>query len=381
MLLIGYDNRGNGVFQSASEDISDNLHRMYLGGSGCGKSSTMQLHMNDAFHQGISSVIIDTSGSYTAPNIHLAFADVLGENLVRRIVYQEGLGIDPLKRHKNSLKVIEKDSDVADRFSDIVAKTLGMGYSQRARLYGASMKYYDEGMVPLNSENEYFAKLSYSYGKVKKDFHLLQYCLAEYYDDISRSVLDKTASLIDKDIFTGKAVDWNQILYCEPTVTIFDLSGFSDHIQRLIMEFLLWDFWFYTMSFGAKEKPFIAVFDECQNLNQKKNSPIAKILTEGRKFGWSCWLGTQFLGEQFEPDEIRRLQQAALQLYFRPASSDIKSISKAVGNDIHQNECILESLRQRECLVKGTYLTEAGNIVKNTVIKILIPLMNRESLK
>lgn len=42
--------------------------------------------------------------------------------------------------------------------------------------------------------------------------------------------------------------------------------------------------------FGSKDKPFVVVLDEAQNLSHTIKSPSAAILTEGRKFGWSACL-------------------------------------------------------------------------------------------
>lgn len=86
-------------------------------------------------------------------------------------------------------------------------------------------------------------------------------------------------------------------------VTIFQLTNFVRDIQVIITEFLLWDMWHYTKKYGSKDKPFVVVLDEAQNLSHTLSSPSGMILTEGRKFGWSAWYATQSL-KVLSEDEI-----------------------------------------------------------------------------
>ena len=90
---------------------------------------------------------------------------------------------------------------------------------------------------------------------------------------------------------------------------------------------MLWDAWYYTKKYGTKDKPFVVVLDEAQNLSHTIKSPSAAILTEGRKFGWSAWFATQSLGI-LKSDEIVRLLQASFKLYFKPTTNEIVKIAK-----------------------------------------------------
>ncbi|MBJ8206354.1 hypothetical protein JDS91_35130, partial [Bacillus cereus] len=73
--------------------------------------------------------------------------------------------------------------------------------------------------------------------------------------------------------------------------------------------------------------------DEAQNLDHREKSPSAKILTEGRKFGWSGWYATQSLKGQFTMDEISRLQNSSQKVYFMPPENEISAIASNLAQD------------------------------------------------
>ena len=111
--------------------------------------------------------------------------------------------------------------------------------------------------------------------------------------------------------------DWENILYNdEGKVNIIQLTLFSREMQVIITEMMLWDAWYYTKKFGSKDKPFVVVLDEAQNLSHTIKSPSAAILTEGRKFGWSAWFATQSL-KILKDDEVVRLLQASFKTIFQ----------------------------------------------------------------
>ena len=75
-------------------------------------------------------------------------------------------------------------------------------------------------------------------------------------------------------------------------------------------------FRYYAFQHGNQNIPLPVILDEAQNLDHGEKSPSAKILTEGRKFGWSGWYATQFLRGLLSTDEIARLQNTSQKIYF-----------------------------------------------------------------
>ena len=148
--------------------------------------------------------------------------------------------------------------------------------------------------------------------------------------------------------------DWEKVIYPEnPTCTIFQLTGLDRNMQLTIAELLLWDLWYYAMKNGNKDKPFVVILDEAQNLSHKAKSPSCKILTEGRKFGWSAWFATQSL-KVLNDDEVIRLMNSGFQLYFKPTDAEVAKISQMICPE-DKNSWIssVQTLNKSECVVKG----------------------------
>ena len=145
-------------------------------------------------------------------------------------------------------------------------------------------------------------------------------------------------------------------------------------MQIIVTEFILWDMWYYSLLNGEEKKPFIVVLDEAQNLDFGEKSPSNKILTEGRKFGWSGWFATQFLKGQLKEDEIGRLQQASQRVYFRPPDNEIASMAASIDQDkSHAIEWInkLKRLNKGECIISGdSVFGNAGKKLMPLVTKV-----------
>ena len=114
------------------------------------------------------------------------------------------------------------------------------------------------------------------------------------------------------------------------------------------------------MQHGSESRPFIAVLDEAQNLSHGDDSPSGKILTEGRKLGWSAWYATQSLNVMSD-DEVTRLSQAAYQIYFRPTDIEVKKISEMLDHT-NKNKWIssVSSLTKGRCIVAGDRIKPNG---------------------
>ena len=123
---------------------------------------------------------------------------------------------------------------------------------------------------------------------------------------------------------------------------------------------MLWDAWYYTKKYGSKDKPFVVVLDEAQNLSHTMKSPSAAILTEGRKFGWSAWFATQSL-KVLKDDEVVRLLQAAFKLYFKPTDDEVIKISKQLDVTGETNWLTeIQKLKKGQCIVVGDKMKPNG---------------------
>lgn len=85
----------------------------------------------------------------------------------------------------------------------------------------------------------------------------------------TKSVISKMSPFFHTvDFSTDPTFNWGNILYAdEAKVNIVQLTMFSQEIKVIITEMMLWDAWYYTKKYGTKDKPFVVVLDEAQNLS------------------------------------------------------------------------------------------------------------------
>ena len=135
---------------------------------------------------------------------------------------------------------------------------------------------------------------------------------------------------------------------------------------------MLWDMWHFAKTHGNKDKPFVVVLDEAQNLSHAESSPSGLILTEGRKFGWSAWYATQSL-KILNDDEVTRLMQAAFSFHFKPAETEVTRMAKQLDPmDANKWKTPLLGLKKGECIVVGDRIQKDGEFKagRPTVTKI-----------
>ena len=336
-VYIGKDNRGNIVNWSFGHPKLSNRHLLITGSSGQGKTYLIQAMLSELSKQGISSMVFDYTEGFRLDQLESEFIKRLQNRIVQRIVYFEGVPINPFRRHEIEvlgMKAPEKVSNVATRIAEIFANVYKFGEQQFAAIYTAcknGLEKYSENM----------------------NMQILRKELVDINTSYAKSVVSKLTPFFDSVTFNcDNKFDWNDVTNSEGTLTIFQLTNFITELQVVITEMMLWDAWYYNRKYGNKEKPFVVVLDEAQNLSHKSSSPSAKILTEGRKFGWSAWFATQFLKPQLDDAQINRLQQAAFRFYFKPADNDLLVTSKQLGKTSDWAD-ILRGLQKGQCIVTG----------------------------
>ncbi len=192
----------------------------------------------------------------------------------------------------------------------------------------------------------------------------------------SRSILNKMNPLMDQDLFdTEKDFDWATITDREGKITVIQLTSLDRETQTIITEMLMWDAWYSLTKIGRKNRPFVVVLDEAQNLSFADKSPAQKILQEGRKYGWSAWFATQFLKGALSSDEISRVQQAAEILYFKPANEEVNSVAQMLADENVSSSnwaSKIKRMQKGNCIVQGDRLLDNGKFgaVTATMVKV-----------
>lgn len=158
----------------------------------------------------------------------------------------------------------------------------------------------------------------------------------------------------------------NEII-CPGQITILDFEGFDRPTQIFFVELTLAFLWRMAAFRGpGGSEPLYLILDEFQDLSFKRNSILAQLLREGRKYGISLFLATQTL-ETFSKEQKALLQQAATRLYFRPATCDIKGILDMIGTKNRQDITeLLQSLARGECLANGRFEL-AGQTIERSI--------------
>lgn len=347
-ILIGTDAARNKIYWEFGNKSLANRHLLITGTSGQGKTYSIQTMLYELSASGVPAVIFDYTEGFMKTQLEKIFVDELGDRINEHIVYSVGVPINPFARHEIEIAgmiVKEKPADVASRLADIFAHVYDFGDQQYSAIFTAALN----GII--------------SYGDHMSMRHF-QSELEQVQESnkAAKTVISKMEPFFHTISFDGNhEFDWGKILYGEePAINIFQLTLINREMQVIITELMLWDAWYYTKKYGNKDKPFVTVLDEAQNLSHKSGSPSAVILTEGRKFGWSAWFATQSL-KILKDEEVVRLLQVAFKLYFKPTDDEIVKIAKQLDPTGESNWTReVKNLKKGTCIVAGDRMKPDG---------------------
>jgi len=338
-----------------------NRHLLISGKSGQGKSYFIQCLLLELSRKGISNIIFDYTDGFKNSKLEPQFKEQLGDNLEQFLVARDKFPINPFKRNQKELDedvyINEDDIDIAERIKGVFSSVFkDLGIQQQNAIYEAVLRGLDKYGDSMNLE-----------------------LMLEELDGESgpaKTARSQIKPLIDKNPFRSDAqYNWGELLSNKGKVFIVQLTGYSREVQMMITEFILWDLWNYQLNHGDKNKPLPVILDEAQNLDHRESSPSAKILTEGRKFGWSGWYATQSFRGQFAIDEISRLQGSSQKIYFMPPENEISSIAANLAQDSHARkewERKLSTLKKGQCIVAGPMLQNDGKLKQTNPVLINI---------
>ena len=201
-----------------------------------------------------------------------------------------------------------------------------------------------------------------------------------------QSTLSKLKPFVMSNPFTSDAegMGWSHFFEDEANrCHVFQLAGLDMSSWKLVTEFLLWDLYAFVRAKGNKDMPKLVILDEVQNLDQREESPLAKYLTEGRKFGLALVLATQTLSN-LSTDQQARLFQAGHKLFFKPAETEMKEYAKVLENATSEPAKIwierLSKLNKGECYSLGPSLGDDGTLKPKVAVKIKITAMEERNL-
>ena len=360
-VLIGADKAKKDTYWEFGHPKLSNRHILITGSSGQGKTYCIQTMLLELARQGISSVIFDYTNGFMPKQLEPEFKNELGDRIQQRIAIVQKIPVNPFVLQDIEIEGVgvfpEKPVAVANRIRDILQHIYGFGDQQAATIYNACK----EGI-------EKYAD--------KMNFAVLKKMLEEKGTKEAVTVLNKMSMFFDSDLFDTESIfDWDQVTRGEGTVTVIQLTSLDKSMQTVITELCLWDAWYKLTKSGNKNKPFVVVLDEAQNLSFKAGSPAELILREGRKYGWSAWFATQFLKGALDSGEISNLQQAAERLYFKPSNEESAYIASALSSDKSETPdwlAVVKNMQKGHCIVQGDRIKPNGEFgsTKPTLVRV-----------
>ena len=343
-----------------------NRHMVITGKSGNGKTYFIQCALKELIDAGVPAIIIDYTDGFKSSQLEPEFKEALGDRLKQFIVAANKFSLNIFKKGIKELDediyIDEDNVDVAERFKSVIGSV-----------------YKDLGIQQLNSIYQTVIR-----GLEKYDGNLnlraFKNELEENPSSYAQTALAQLSVLLDKNPFDeSQDFDWSDLHKDGGKLFIIQLTGYTKDVQKIITEMILWNLYMYKAQHGSKDKPFAVVLDEAQNLNFSDNSPSTKILTEGRKFGWSAWFATQFLKGQMDKATISRLQNSAQKIYFAQTEEEATSVANAFGETVEEKKAWarkLINLEKGTCISHGPIEDLDGRLTATKPTKIKITSLN-----
>jgi DNA phosphorothioation-dependent restriction protein DptH len=378
-ILLGTASPGSRkVYWEFGHKELNNRHVLIFGSSGMGKTYTIQSLLFELGRTGQNSLIVDYTNGFFDNQLEVEFKDLL--NPLQHVVRREPLAINPFRQQGEIIGgelLPEVPSSTAQRVSGVFSEVYNFGDQQKSALYQA---------VKSGLEEKLFTSIlgleaSRGSGMTLEDLIPRLETLAEEKGTQAQSaasVISKLRPFLDQNPFGAEDPhSWERLFSdTDHRCHIIQLAGFMKDAARLITEFSLIDlFWFYRGR-GTQASPRVVVLDEVQNLDHREESPLAQLLREGRKFGFSLILATQIMSN-LEKAERDRLFLAAQKLFFRPSDTEMRTYadiaSVSTGEKVDDWLKKLAALKKGECYSLGPSLNEVTGKLEVKAFKLRIP--------
>jgi len=365
-LLIGTRGNGDPVYWHYGHPDLNNRHLLLFGASGSGKTYGIQCLLAEMARQRLHSLIIDYTDGFLPQQTEPLFREIAHPR--NHFVVTEKLPLNPFRRQLQvidpSIPAIEENPfQVAARVASIFSSVFeSMGDQQNSALIRVLEAGIGEGT-------------GFSFDEMLSRLYAEDSASAE-------SLASKLEPLVKSQPFRENSDSaWEHMLSEEGRwVQVLQLKGLARDLQKIVTEFALWDLYDYACNNGNKNRPIPVVLDEIQNLDHRSDSPIDKMLREGRKFGLSLLLATQTTS-QFDQEERDRLFQAGHKLFFKPANTEIDRfaslLSQTTGISKSDWGSRLAKLQKGECWSLGPIKTSSGALREEAVLVSVTSLDKR----
>src|SRR5690606_24429735 len=371
-VLIGDDQGSSGkVYWEYGHPELANRHLIVFGRSGQGKTYCIQGLLMELAKVKVKSLIIDYTNGFLPNHLEPEFNSFVKPK--SSFLAQTPLGISPFRKQSQDfggVRLEEQDHIIAARIASVFNQVYSsIGEQQLATLTNVI----ESGVARCGA--------SYSFRLMLDDLN--------EEGSTGEKLANKLSTMVKSNLFDeNNSQSWGEI-FNNPNsdVNIVQLASFSKDIMQIATEFILWDLYAYACANGNKNNPLPIVLDEVQNLDHSLESPLGKMLTEGRKYGLSLILATQTLS-MLSREEQDRIFQASHKLFFAPAETETNTYAKLLEQSVPGTDRkgwikLLSELKKGECISVGLHLDRNGRAEHGAkVVKVagLISRLKGESL-
>lgn len=335
-------NIGNYKSRLAAFDCENalNQHLLILGKSGGGKTVQAQKIMVEIVKNGGTVLAIDLHQTLAPNQIFWKYKPDFELYTQEVNAYQDGIQCNLLDQVTFEDGVQEQPIDTVAAITDVFSRTLKFRCNQQAVLREAI-----EHVKELNSFK-------------KEGFQAVGKELREMNTKMSQEVYEKMYQLFAHNVFRpGDSFLENG------KINIIRLGRFALGVQEMIAEVLLSYIWRLAMTGKFNESGIFIFVDECQNLSSGKNSLLAQILSEGRKFNTNLILATQIIPQGSTSVIQHYLTQCGMTLYFQPDARHISAIARMI-DPLSSGEwmSVLRTLKRGEFVAVGALTVDGRSV-------------------
>lgn len=367
-ILIGHSPKTQEAiyWEYGHKDLA-NRHLIIFGNSGQGKTYCIQGLLMELAKHSVNSMVVDYTNGFLPEHLEQEFISSVKPRT--DLVADKPLKLNPFKKQKNIVagtELTDKAYDVATRVASVFKSVYSsIGDQQLPTL----IRVIEEGLA--------------TYGEQYSFDHMVQ--ALEEFDQTGVKLANKLLPLVRANVFAfDDTGGWNEIYQSKDSVCrLIQMARLSRDVWLAAVEFILWDLYSYACLHGDKHLPLPIVLDEVQNLDHRLESPLGKMLTEGRKYGISLILATQTMSN-LGKDEQDRLFQASHKLFFAPAMTEIQTYAKLLelavpGSDKKYWLSELSKLKKGECISVGMHANSNGVLVQTAKHIRVSQLSHRKS--
>lgn len=293
-ILIGSDvGDGAPVYWNPDSRVegSANPHVLILGESGFGKTYTTSCLLTELVKANIPSVVFDYGQGFspaTSPPAFREYAKPMDFELSR-----DGIAINPLEIFPVDL---HGPATVAQRIADTFSRVYPrIGVQQHSMIRQAVLDVLSDAGIKPHDRATWTLRAPH--------FRNIERKLADYGNEVgspNRRIALAAASHISTlfvfDTFrsTGRKLSWSDLIGTDdPHTWILQLGGLESSVERTVTEFLLWNLMRFVEVQGPGPLRCFIVLDEAHKMSFAADSPVEKLLREGRKFGLGLILASQ----------------------------------------------------------------------------------------